>query len=474
MRDALPAGTVLGGEHEIIRLLEHGGMGAIYVARQRPTGVLRAVKVMHPRYEGVPELRDRFAREARIAALVGGDHVAQVVGSGVDPALGVPWIAMELLEGRSLGAVMHDGPLDVTLVAEIAAQLVHALTAVHDAGVVHRDLKPDNVFLARPSAPDRPFQVKLVDFGVARLLSESTTLTGGLGTPLYMAPEQSCAPDEVDARTDVWALGLLVFKMLVGVPFWLTAADPKATVDALWREILLDPMPLASERATERGRGGRLPVGFDAWFIGCVNRRAAARFADARAAGEALETVLPRPRPGTIPPPPIERGEGERALDPRAETHAMHGRASNARTTQPKAHPIAPTLPSSGSIPSRLHGKRILIVDDDSCAAASIAKALSDRFEITIASDGAQGLAIAKTLRPDLIITDVTMPELDGLAMVERLRAGTPAPHPPVIFLTGRDGPSDVIRGIQAGARYYLPKPVDLDELERKCERALR
>jgi serine/threonine protein kinase len=472
MRDALPAGTLLGGEHEIVRLLEQGGMGAVYVARQHPLGVLRAIKVMHPRYEGVPELRDRFAREARIAALVGGDHVAKVVGSGVDPTLGVPWMAMELLEGRSLGEVLHDGPLDPTVVAEIAAQLVNGLAAVHDAGVIHRDLKPDNIFLARPTSPDRPFQVKLVDFGVARLLSEATTITVGLGTPLYMAPEQSCAPDEVDARTDVWALGLLLFKMLVGVPFWRAAADPKATVDALWREILLDPMPLASERAAERGRAERLPAGFDAWFIGCVNRRAAGRFPDARAAGEALQTVMPRPRPGTIPPPPVERGRS--ALDPRADAHRVRGRPSNAQTTQPKPHPISPTLPSSGSVPPRRHGKRILIVDDDPSSASSIAQALSDRFEITIANDGAKGLAIAKTLRPDLIITDVTMPELDGLSMVQRLRAGTPAPHAPVIFLTGRDGPDDVIRGIQAGARYYLQKPVDLDDLERKCARALR
>src|SRR5262245_23529435 len=134
-------GTLIGREFEVVAPLAHGGMGAVYVATQRGTGARRALKVMHASLVRDEALERRFEQEARVGASIASDHVVQVIAAGVDEPTGMPWIAMELLEGMDLAQyVRARGALTIAESAEVVAQLCHALSAAHAAGIVHRDL----------------------------------------------------------------------------------------------------------------------------------------------------------------------------------------------------------------------------------------------------------------------------------------------------------------------------------------------
>jgi serine/threonine protein kinase len=190
----------------IVRKLSEGGMGAIYVVTQEATGRTRALKLMHPQTVENPALRAKFIQEARIGARVQSEHIIDVVDAGVDAETGVPWLAMELLEGEDLGALLaRRGRLDPREVAAIFEQLCHAVGAAHAAGIVHRDLKPDNIFLAATKRTGDGFTLKVLDFGIAKLVEEARTSanTGALGTPFWMAPEQTDRRANISTSTDV-------------------------------------------------------------------------------------------------------------------------------------------------------------------------------------------------------------------------------------------------------------------------------
>ena len=291
----LPPGSVVGGEFTIVRPLDEGGMGAVYVVEQRSTGKPRALKVMHREIVADAVLQRRFEQEARVGARIASEHVVEVLAAGVDATTGLPYLVMELLEGEDLRHRLdRAGPLPPDQVRLVFEQLCHAMGAAHAAGVVHRDIKPENVFLARSRrATGGSFTVKVLDFGIAKLLADAGTRTtrGAVGSPMWMAPEQT-APGPVMPAADVWALGLLAYEMLTGRPFWRAANDEGGTTAQLLREVVLDPIPSAGDRAAEQGTAARLPAGFDAWFERCVAREPAARFADAALAWRAMARML--------------------------------------------------------------------------------------------------------------------------------------------------------------------------------------
>jgi serine/threonine protein kinase/formylglycine-generating enzyme required for sulfatase activity len=291
----LVPGSTFAGEFRVVRPIAEGGMGAIYEVTQIATGATRALKIMHPTLVSDEKLRQRFEQEAKVSVLIESDHVVQVLGAGVDKSTGIPWLAMELLKGETLASFLsHHGPLDATDAREVFSQLGHALAAAHDAGIVHRDLKPENIFLCIPRREGTPFTVKVLDFGIAKLVAEAHTHhTAAIGTPLWMAPEQTESGQTVKPATDVWALGLLAFHAFTGVHFWKIANKERLSAAALLREVVLDPLPTATERARELGVEEKLPPGFDEWFARCVVRPIDARFENARLAREALEALLP-------------------------------------------------------------------------------------------------------------------------------------------------------------------------------------
>jgi eukaryotic-like serine/threonine-protein kinase len=193
---------------------------------EAPDGIAVAVKVLHPRYAGDPQTLERFHREARVLAQLDEPHIVRVLGTG-ESAQGLPFIAMELLSGSDLRtyiAGLGHRP-SASYMLSVARQIALALREAHARGIVHRDIKPSNVILlGDPAVP----VVKLVDFGVAIEPDAAKRLTGPetlLGTVEYASPEQFATPDRVDARTDLWSIGVLLYRCLAGrLPFH--AASP--------------------------------------------------------------------------------------------------------------------------------------------------------------------------------------------------------------------------------------------------------
>jgi len=300
----LSPGTIVGGDFVVERFLGEGGMGAVYVARQRSTNRLRALKVLTPSLSSDPKFADRFSREAMAGSLIESEHVVEVIAAGFDPNLrNMPWLAMEYLDGEELSnyvARQSGQCLDRRQALLVLEQVFHALSAAHRAGVVHRDLKPENIFLAKAKRVGAPFVVKVLDFGIAKVLREShgASRTGRLGTPGWMAPEQLESGLALPAA-DVWALGLVAFFVLTGRRFWLRENDPNASVAMLMYEMLMEPIALASVRAGQYGCGHLIPPGFDDWFSVCMSREPRSRFADASLAWERLRPLLEQPQRST-------------------------------------------------------------------------------------------------------------------------------------------------------------------------------
>ena len=214
----LGVGHVFAREYRVIAPLAEGGMGAVYVAEQLSTGKRRALKVMLPALVQDERARERFTQEARMGSHIESEHVVEVVGAGVDEPTGMPWLAMELLEGQDLNAsVRQRGPIAPAEAYEIVQQIGEGLGAAHARGIVHRDLKPENLFITVSRRRGVPFTLKILDFGIAKLTQESRTgasATAAVGSPMWMAPEQTEQHARLRPATDVWALGLVVFHML--------------------------------------------------------------------------------------------------------------------------------------------------------------------------------------------------------------------------------------------------------------------
>jgi serine/threonine protein kinase len=323
MRGELSPGTLIGGDFEIERRLSGGGMGEVYVARQRSTGALRALKRLHAHLVADPVMRARFEREAKVVARIESQHVVQVLAAGVDEARGEPFIAMELLRGATLAQRIKGGPLPWPEARRIARGVGHALAAAHRAGVVHRDLKPENVMLAESQLAGMDSIVKVLDFGIS-LVAKGTLaerLTGGLsiGSPACMAPEQFTDSERVGPAADVWAMGLLVFEMLTGRRFWDADLRSEAALPLIIQEVVEQPIPPSVERA--RSRGASLDATVGAWIDACLQRDPALRFRDAQAALRAFESL-----PESLAASPVPTGTPvEPSLIPATTKHRARG-----------------------------------------------------------------------------------------------------------------------------------------------------
>lgn len=218
------AGDVLGQKYRVDRVLGVGGMGVVVSATHLHLEQKVALKFMLPAAFGNPEALARFQREARAAVRLKSEHVAKVLDTGVFEN-NSPYIVMEYLEGTDLaGELERHGPLPLRTVAEYMIHACDALAEAHSLGIVHRDLKPANLFLTNRA--DGTPMVKVLDFGISKVnsLTESglgmTKTSSMMGSPLYMSPEQMRSAKDVDQRTDVWSLGIIMYELLGGrVPF---------------------------------------------------------------------------------------------------------------------------------------------------------------------------------------------------------------------------------------------------------------
>jgi serine/threonine-protein kinase len=209
------SGTVLLGLYEIGEVLGRGGVGEVYEARRLSDGRAVALKVLHLHHEEHEDVRERFRREATLAAKLPRTYVPELLEFGTSEE-GYPFIAMERLRGEDLGSrLRREGLLDLDDLLDLVRQLSPALDAAHALGIVHRDLKPQNVFLVENGGG-----VRLLDFGVARLLEhgrDQSLTRGVVGTPGYLAPEQVCGDSHsLGPQTDVFALGAIVYRALTG------------------------------------------------------------------------------------------------------------------------------------------------------------------------------------------------------------------------------------------------------------------
>lgn len=278
-------------------------MGRVWVAEHLGLHTQVVVKLMAEEMEARPDGAERFAREAAACAAIKSPHVVQIFDHGLTAA-GVPYIVMELLEGKDLGAYLAEkGRMEPALVLALVTQMGKALSKAHKASIVHRDIKPDNIFLC--DTDDGQIFVKLLDFGTAKKegpSSSRTTVPGQImGTPYYMSPEQSVG-GEIDERSDIWSLGVVVFEALTGrKPF------DGVSVGAITIAIH-GVLPKMTELVPE------LPALVDEWFARACAQLPKDRFASVREAtnafAEAITGVAPidQPTESLAFPPPQARG----------------------------------------------------------------------------------------------------------------------------------------------------------------------
>mgnify|MGYP000914555385 FL=1 len=209
---------------QLHKLLGEGGMGAVYLAQHTLTDRMVALKLLHDSFAGNHEILARIRREAKAAALIGHPNIVEIVDSGTDQN-GVPYIAMELLKGESLDSLLEKvGPMPIPLASYVICSILDTLQAAHAKGVVHRDMKPENVFLNQQHATNVPM-VKILDFGISKFQtmdqqSMSLTRTGTvMGTPYYMSVEQAMG-QKVDGRSDIYSVGVMLYQLLTArLPF---------------------------------------------------------------------------------------------------------------------------------------------------------------------------------------------------------------------------------------------------------------
>ncbi|MRG97723.1 serine/threonine-protein kinase [Polyangium spumosum] len=302
---ALAPAQLFHGRYRIVRSIRMGGMGAVYEATDERTAGRRALKIIHPNLLAEhADFKPRFEREARILGELESDHIVRVIDAGVDGPSGLPFLAMELLRGKDLGVVVaEEGPLSPAEVRTYLAQAAFALDKTHAAGVVHRDIKPDNLFLTHRD--DGSPCIKLLDFGIAKAdghLGIGMQTKTILGSPYFMAPEQIFMDQPIGPAVDVYALGHTAYMLLVGTPYWSEEFERAPSLITLAR-CLENPLPEPPSARAQRRHDVAIPTALDAWFVRCVARNPEDRFPSASAAIVALaEALFPAELPSLLPP----------------------------------------------------------------------------------------------------------------------------------------------------------------------------
>jgi serine/threonine-protein kinase len=337
---------VVAERFRLVKKIGQGGMGSVWQAMDQRLSTPCAVKFIEGELANMAEAHQRFQREAQAAAQLRSPHVVQISDHGVWQ--GSPYIAMELLDGEDLGKRIGKlgGRVPSAIVNAVVQQVCRALSKAHQAGVVHRDLKPDNIFLVTDD--DREI-VKILDFGVAKSASQaidgSNTKTGAmLGTPYYMSPEQAQGIKSVDSRSDLWSLAVIVFQCLTGrLPF-----ESEALGDLLVK-IIVSPIPTPS--AYNPG----LPLSFDSWWAKAADRNPDNRFQSAKAFAESLELALGQSSVTEITERNrVMRGGGGTAMMINAPASEVLLHSPNA--PHPGAHPPAMNTPHALNTPPQMQG----------------------------------------------------------------------------------------------------------------------
>jgi serine/threonine-protein kinase len=360
----LAEGFVVDGKYVIRRLLGVGGSGSVYEAVHATIGHRVAIKVVNSSHVRREVSLARFRREAKICGAIHHPHVGQIYDVG-ELEDGTPFMVMELHEGQSLGDVLHESVMPIAAVIEVARQILAGLAAVHHAGAVHRDVKPDNAMIVRASSGD--LVVKLVDFGISKVVRadiRERALTREdiiIGSPDYMAPEQLRGQD-VDVRTDLYAVGVLLYEGVTGcVPF-----DAENLTD-LVAAIVRDPVTPPSELRTD------CPPELEHLILKAIARDPADRFQSADEMSRQLAHVQRAVRYAADPglarlqePMPRRPAGTRRARELAADIKALALAAD-----------AAPVAAGAEAGPAKRRRGRLLLFALSGCAALAIAAQLT-------------------------------------------------------------------------------------------------
>ena len=305
-RHLLP-GSVLAGKFRVERVIGEGGMGVVVAAHHLQLDGRVALKIMRPEAGLGAEGVQRFLREAQAVAKLKSEHVARVLDVGSLPD-GAPYIVMEYLEGHDLAAYIHKkGPLPVEEAIDYVLQACAALAEAHRLGIVHRDLKPANLFLAQDSTGASI--IKILDFGISKQTlfddarADLTSTRGVVGSPSYMSPEQLKASRDVDGRTDIWSLGIVLYELLTG----RTAFDATTLPELHVAILSLPPAPVRQLR-------GDVPPPLESIFLRCLEKDPRYRFQTVAELAAALGEFAPPHARGLVER--IQRTAGVGTLRP--------------------------------------------------------------------------------------------------------------------------------------------------------------
>jgi eukaryotic-like serine/threonine-protein kinase len=350
-RAAIDVGSVIAETYRIEAVLGRGGMGSVYLASHlRLPGKQVAIKLLHADVAS-DEVLARFRREAEIASRLGHPNIVAVHDFKITPD-GTPYLVLEYLRGETLAQRLHRGPLPVDQIASIVRQVGSALAAAHRQGVVHRDLKPHNIFLVPTEVDGRIVEIaKVLDFGISKLRGSHTVKTQDsvlLGTPQYMAPEQAKGDHaRVDERTDVFALGAIIYEMLSGAPAFAGETIPEVVFKVVYEA----PAPLAT-------RAPEVPATIVSAVERAMTKAPGERFATV---SELVEAVTGQPiasyHPGSIPPPDAGFAAGSKRVELGDATVDLVGGARSspdafARTVGP-GEPSPPRPADQPTVPAR-------------------------------------------------------------------------------------------------------------------------
>jgi serine/threonine-protein kinase len=282
------SGNLVDGKYAIEGTIAEGGLGVIVRAQHVGLGQTVAIKYLKPKAVAAPAIVQRFEREARLAAQIASEHVVRVQDVGRVPGVG-PYMVMEYLVGRDLGSIVEEGALPVERAVDYALQAADALAEAHALQIVHRDIKPDNLFLAQ--RPSNSAILKIIDFGISKApprrnedasWRRETAEEERFGTPLYMSPEQLRSASEVDHRTDIWSLGVVLYELIAGKPPFDAEDIPE-----LYAKILKEaPTPLRQVRP-------EVPVPLEATIMRCLEKNPEDRFRNVAELAQELAPYVP-------------------------------------------------------------------------------------------------------------------------------------------------------------------------------------
>jgi len=370
-------------------------MGAVYAAEHPFMGRKAAIKVLRREFAEDVGLVERFMNEARAANAIRHPNIIDIIDVGRLPS-GIPYLMMEFLEGESLAHRLTRGALGVPEAVDVMLQTTAALAAAHGKGIVHRDLKPDNLYLVPDDSASNGVRVKVLDFGIAKLRADMSggmakTQAGSLmGTPPYMSPEQCRGvSDEIDHRTDVYAMGIILFEMLCGEPPFMSAG---------WGDVVL--AHLTKPPPSPRTRNASIPESIEVVILKALAKTPGERFQSATEMRGALRSMSSA---STFPPRPT-------GTMPVASATAAPGTAKVPTTFRTATGEVGGTLNTIAETPDGVRGKRrrgVII--------ASVAAVVAIGVGVAVATSG------SKTAGPSAAVA-VTAPAPSPPA---------PAPAPP-------------------------------------------